>query len=88
MGFRTSIIVCDFLSLTKIKNWRLNIPEGEGGGTQLFFGRCVPRGFPKVGSRERVFLEKLGVLGAKIQKICVLRTHILAKNKAENVKFF
>ena len=31
-----------------------------GGGTQLFFfvGRCVPHGFPKVGSRERIFLEK------------------------------
>ena len=28
------------------------------GGTQLFFGEYVPRGVPKVGSRERVFLEK------------------------------
>ena len=48
----------------------------------------MPHGFPKVGSRERVFLEKLGVLGAKIQKFCVLRAEILPKNKAENAKFF
>ena len=26
------------------------------GGTQLFFGGCVPRGFQNVGSRERIFL--------------------------------
>ena len=26
-----------------------------GGGTQPFFGGCVPHGFPKVGSRERIF---------------------------------
>ena len=28
------------------------------GGTQRFLGGCVPHGFPKVGSRERIFLEK------------------------------
>ena len=48
----------------------------------------MPHGFPKVGSRERVFLEKLRVLEAKILKFCVLRTEILAKNKAENAKVF
>ena len=58
-----------------------------GGGTQLFFGVYVPRGFQKVGSRERVFLEKWGVLGAKILKFCLLRAEILAKNKAENAIF-
>ena len=47
----------------------------------------MPRGFPNVGSRERVFLEKIGVLGAKIQKICVLRAEFLAQNKAENAQF-
>ena len=30
------------------------------GGTQLFFGGCVPHGVPKVGSSERIFLEKWG----------------------------
>ena len=38
----------------------------------------MKHGFPKVGSRERVFLKKRGVLGAEI----------LAKNKAENVLKF
>ena len=28
-----------------------------GEGTQIFFGGYVPQGFPKVGSKERVFLE-------------------------------
>ena len=31
-----------------------------GGGTQLFFGGYVPRGFPKVGSKERVPLKNEG----------------------------
>ena len=48
----------------------------------------MPRGFAKVRSRERGFLEKLGVLGAKIRKLCALRAEILAKNKAKNAKFF
>lgn len=50
------------------------------GGTQLFFCRYVPRGFPKVGSRERIFFEKLGVLGTKIWEIWLLKAEILAKN--------
>ena len=60
------------------------------GGTQLFFGGYVPRGFPKVGSREWVFLEKLGALGAKIQKLCVLELKFWQKkqNRAENGHFF
>ena len=41
-------------------------------------------GFSKVGSREWIFYEKLGVLGTKIQKICILRAEILAQIKAEN----
>ena len=57
-------------------------------GHSTFFSGYVPRGFPKVGSKERVFLEKIGVLGAKIQKFCVLRVEILAKNKTENAIFF
>ena len=32
----------------------------------------MPREFPK-GYRERVFLDKIRVLGAKIQKFCVKR---------------
>ena len=31
------------------------------GALNFFFGGCVPHGFPKVGSRERIFLEKWGV---------------------------
>ena len=58
-----------------------------GGHSTFFFGGYVPRGFPKVGSRERIFLEKCGVLGAKIQKFCALRAEILAQNKAENAFF-
>ena len=30
----------------------------SGGGHSTFFDEHVPRGFPKVGSRERGFLEK------------------------------
>ena len=43
-----------------------NLQAKAPGGTQLFFGRCVPRGFQNVGSRERIFLVKWGVLGTKI----------------------
>ena len=43
-----------------------------------FFGGCVLRGFPKVGSREQIFLEKWGVLGTKI---CILRTETWSHNK-------
>ena len=31
---------------------------GVGVGGALFFGEYVLRGFPKLGSRERIFLEK------------------------------
>ena len=71
------------LFLTSLDNLLIISP----GGTQLFFLCYVPHRFPKVGSRERVFLKKLGVLGAKIRKFCLLRAEILAKNKAENANF-
>ena len=32
--------------------------RARGGALNFFFGGCVPHGFPKVGSRERIFLEK------------------------------
>ena len=51
------------------------------GGTQFFFGGCVPHGFQKVGSREWIFLEKLGVFGTKMWKICILRAEILSKTR-------
>ena len=57
------------------------------GGTQLFFGGCVPHGFPKVGSREWIFLQKWGVLGMKIQKICILRAEILTKTRLKIENF-
>ena len=39
-----------------------------GGALNFFFGGCVPRGFKNVGSRERIFLKKIGVLRTKILK--------------------
>ena len=53
-----------------------------GGALNFFFGECVPGGSPKVGSRERIFLEICGVSGATLSKIYVFRAEILAKNKA------
>ena len=57
------------------------------GGTQLLIGGCVPQGFPKVGSREHIYLEKCGVLGMQILKICLLRSEILAK-QGSKMQFF
>ena len=47
----------------------------------------MPHGFSKVGSRERIFLEKCGVLGMKIQKICILRAEILTKTRLKMENF-
>ena len=55
-------------------------PRGRGPST-FFFGGYVLRGFPKVGSRERVFLKKWEVLGAKIHKVCILRAEIWPKTR-------
>ena len=41
---------------------------GGGGGTQIFFGGCVPRRFQNVGSRERIFLENWGSWERKFEK--------------------
>ena len=38
------------------------------GALNFFFGVCVPRGFQKVGSRERIFLEKWGSWDRKFGK--------------------
>ena len=43
-----------------------DILQRAPGGTQLFLGGCLPHGYLKVGSRERIFLEKCGVLGTEI----------------------
>ena len=59
----------------------------NGGGLNFLCG-CVPYGFPKNGSRERIFrLEKLGVLGTKKMNICVLRAEILVKTRLEMHNF-
>ena len=63
-----------------------SLSGGRGGHTTFFGGVCYT-GFQKVGSGERIFLEKWGVLGMKIWKICVLRAEILAKTRIENAKF-
>ena len=60
-------------------------PTGGGGGTQLFCG-YVPHRLTKVGSREQVFLEKKGVLGAKIERFCILRAEIWPKRRLEEKK--
>ena len=57
------------------------------GGTQLFFGGYVSRRFPKIGSRERILLEKWGVFEWKFRKFLALRAEILTKNRAENARF-
>ena len=57
------------------------------GSTQLFFGRNVSCRFPKVGFREPIFYEKIGVFGIKFWEICTLRAEILVKNKPENSFF-
>ena len=49
-------------------------------------------GFPKVGCRERIILEKRGVLSTEILEICILRAEIFTKTfcnfflKIENSK--
>ena len=47
----------------------------------------MPRGVTKVGSRERAFLEKIGVLGAKITKFCVLRAEFWPKTRIKMQNF-
>ena len=42
-----------------------------GGGTQLFFGGCVPHGLPKVGSKEQISFKKWGSWEWKFWKIWV-----------------
>ena len=37
---------------------KTNKANTPGGVLNYFFGGCVPHRFPKVGSRERIFLEK------------------------------
>ena len=66
--------------------FKVSVSGGRGGEGALnfFFGRYVPRVFPKVGSRERIFFEKLGALGTKI---CILRAEILAKTRLK-IQFF
>ena len=38
------------------------------GALNFFFDGCVPHGFPKVGSRERIFLENEGSRERKFAK--------------------
>ena len=57
------------------------------GRHSTFFGGCVPHRFPKVGSREWIFLEKWGVLRTKIRKICILRAEILTKTRLKMENF-
>ena len=57
------------------------------GGTQLFFDGCMPHVFPKVGSRERIFLEKWGGLGNETLENLCLESWNFGQNKAENANF-
>ena len=58
------------------------------GALNFFLGGCVPRGFQNVGSRERIFLKKMGVLGTKIWKILGLESSDFGQNIVENAKIF
>ena len=50
---------CSKVNISYVRGTACDFPiDPQGGGTQLFFGGYVPRGLPKVGSRERVFFEK------------------------------
>ena len=62
--------------------------RGGGGALNFFLGGCVPRGFQNVGSRERIFLKKMGVLGTKIWKILGLERSDFGQNIVENAKIF
>ena len=66
----------------------LVLGKTPGGALNFFFGGCVPHGFPKVGSRERIFLEKLGGLGNENLENLRLESWNFDQNKAENGKFF
>ena len=50
--------------------WSVTWHALTGGGLN-FFGGCVPHGFPKVESKERIFLEKWGSWEQKFGKIWV-----------------
>ena len=70
IGYRKLFVVTETLvglldhafcgeSLDEFKPAKLKgLVPGGGGALNFFFGGCVPHGFPKVGSRERIFLEK------------------------------
>ena len=53
--------------------------ECPGGALNFFLGGCVPRGFQNVGSREQIFLKKMGVLGYLILDAVILRSTSDAK---------
>ena len=62
------------------------LSQKPGGGNHLtFFGGCVPHGFPKVGSREWIFLENEGSWEQKCGKLASWNS---GQNKAENAFFF
>ena len=66
-----------YRKMRKIEEMFLSCPPGsERQATALV---CVPHGFPKVGSREWIFLEKWGSREQKLGKIRVLRAEILPK---------
>ena len=59
----------------------------RGGGHSTFlFGGCVPHGFPKVGSRERISLEKMRGLGNNNLESLHIERWNFCQNKAENAK--
>ena len=54
---------------------------------EIFFGGCVLHRFPKVGSREHIFLEKWGLGNDDLENLH-LESLNFSQNKAENAKFF
>ena len=83
INFSTAIyeILLKNNTLTSEHNLFSHVP---GGHSTSFWWVCVPHRFPKVGSREWIFLEKWGVLG---MKMCILRAEILAKTRLKTQNF-
>ena len=57
-------------------------------GTQLFLGGCVPRGFPNVWSRKRIFLEKLSGFGNENFANLRLESWIFGQRQGWKCKIF
>ena len=65
--------------------WREPMGDKRPGGTQLLLGGCVPHGFPKVVSKERI-LKNGGSWKRNLENL-YLGSWKFGQNKAENANF-